>query len=192
MNRILMCALGVAVGFAPSSGHSQTTASDDTLIYKVVLEGLVSPRYASKVIVKDKTRPDVGTLGCRSGPCEPVRAIKGLHSTAIADFERPEKSGVRVPVFGLPGIIVEMVEDSVFGGLGGSNGDYWGAFRTRFPGVKGIITVSGVGYSADRRQAVVAVDYICGGLCGRGRLAMLEKVEGVWKVSMGGGLFWTY
>ena len=54
-------------------------------------------------------------------------------------------------------------------------------FQKKFPHNLGFITLSGVGFSSTRTQAVFYIDHFCG-LCGGGRYVLMEKINGSWRV----------
>jgi hypothetical protein len=55
------------------------------------------------------------------------------------------------------------------------------AFQEKFPRNMGLVTLSGVGFSLTRTQAVFYINHFCG-LCGGGRYVLMEKVNGAWRV----------
>ena len=55
------------------------------------------------------------------------------------------------------------------------------AFQEKFPRNMGLVTLSGVGFSLSRAQAVFYINHFCG-LCGGGRYVLMEKVSGAWRV----------
>ncbi len=60
----------------------------------------------------------------------------------------------------------------------------WGkVFRQKYPaGGVTIISLSRVGFNAEKSQALVFTDYQCGWTCGEGNYVLLTKKEGQWKV----------
>jgi hypothetical protein len=54
-------------------------------------------------------------------------------------------------------------------------------FQMKFPRNLGLIILSGVGFNANRTQAVFYIDHFCG-LCGGGRYVLMEKLDGLWRV----------
>ena len=54
-------------------------------------------------------------------------------------------------------------------------------FQKRFPNNLGYVVLSAVGFNRDQTQAVFYIDHFCG-LCGGGRYALMEKVNGSWQV----------
>ncbi len=70
-------------------------------------------------------------------------------------------------------------------------GGGWEAFHKKFPKSSGILTLSRVGFNADKTQALVYKGWSCGGLCGGGGYTLLKKKKGVWVVDRGVGPEWV-
>lgn len=58
----------------------------------------------------------------------------------------------------------------------------WDEFYERYKGSQGILTFSKVGYSKDRKQALLSYDNGCGGKCGHGGVVVLHYVNRAWKI----------
>lgn len=58
----------------------------------------------------------------------------------------------------------------------------WRSFYDKYPGSPGIISLSRVGFNADRKQAIVYVANSCGGLCGKGYYVLVTKDSGDWRI----------
>lgn len=56
------------------------------------------------------------------------------------------------------------------------------SFESLFPGASGIISFSHVGFDASLDQAIVSTSFVCGGLCGTGKVYVLKKRWGRWRV----------
>ncbi|HVN09652.1 MAG TPA: hypothetical protein VMV61_11790 [Patescibacteria group bacterium] len=56
------------------------------------------------------------------------------------------------------------------------------SFERLFPGAPGIISFSHVGFDASLDQAIVSTSFVCGGLCGTGKIYILKKRWGRWRV----------
>lgn len=65
----------------------------------------------------------------------------------------------------------------------------WDGFYTRYPGSGGYVTLSGVGFNQDQTRAIVYSGSVCGNLCGRWSLHLLEKIAGKWREVAGVGCF---
>jgi len=56
-------------------------------------------------------------------------------------------------------------------------------FRQTFSESSGVISLSHVGFSSTLHEALVSSSFVCGGLCGTGRLYILKKKWGRWEVT---------
>jgi hypothetical protein len=56
------------------------------------------------------------------------------------------------------------------------------SFERLFPGARGIIWFSRVGFNRTLDEALVYVSFVCGGLCGEGWDYVLKKRRGTWQV----------
>lgn len=64
------------------------------------------------------------------------------------------------------------------------------SFEQLFPGARGIISLSPVGFDERMDQAIVSTSYVCGGVCGNGSVYVLTKRWGRWEVAKQWGR-WT-
>jgi hypothetical protein len=62
-------------------------------------------------------------------------------------------------------------------------------FQQTFPEAAGIISLSRVGFDSRLDEAIVSTSFVCGGLCGSGRLYILRKKQGRWQV-IGNSTVW--
>jgi hypothetical protein len=115
-----------------------------------------------------------------------VRQVPGLDSTTWASFVARNRAPA--PVCGAfpSGAEVVLVPDSVPRALRAEAGNpdgYWRAFYARYPRAAGLTSTSGVGVSADGRQALLTLGHGCGGRCGHGHVVLLERARGGrWRV----------
>jgi hypothetical protein len=56
------------------------------------------------------------------------------------------------------------------------------SFERSFPGASGIISFSHVGFDASLDEAIVSTSFVCGALCGTGKVYILKKRWGRWRV----------
>ena len=61
--------------------------------------------------------------------------------------------------------------------------DGWRAFYAKYPGSVGYVSLSRVGFNNEADQALVYVGHTCGGLCGTGKLVLLQKQNGLWGIT---------
>jgi hypothetical protein len=59
---------------------------------------------------------------------------------------------------------------------------FWPAYYKQFPGSQGLLTFSGVGFSADGTQAFFYFSNRCEELCGTGDYVIMEKRDGRWDI----------
>lgn len=57
---------------------------------------------------------------------------------------------------------------------------HWEDFYTRYPDAKGYVSVSSVGFNAQKTKALVAMTYSCGILCMNGTYYLMQKQNGRW------------
>jgi hypothetical protein len=58
----------------------------------------------------------------------------------------------------------------------------WKEFYRRFPASNGYIVLSRVGFNHEKDQALVYMAWMCKSLCGEGKLMLMSKRDGKWKV----------
>jgi len=63
-------------------------------------------------------------------------------------------------------------------------------FQQTFPGAGGIISLSHVGLDPTLHEAIVSTSFVCGGLCGTGRVYILRKIRSRWDV-IGNSIIWV-
>jgi hypothetical protein len=68
--------------------------------------------------------------------------------------------------------------DAVFAGDG-----WWDDFYDRFPGTAGRVEASVPVLSADGQQALIYLSFSCDGLCGHGRLFLMQRVGPSWRIA---------
>jgi hypothetical protein len=57
---------------------------------------------------------------------------------------------------------------------------HWEDFYTRYPDAEGYVSVSSVGFNAQKTKALLAMTYSCGILCMHGTYYFMEKQNGRW------------
>lgn len=62
-------------------------------------------------------------------------------------------------------------------------------FQQTFPEAAGTISLSHAGFDSRLDEAIVSTSFVCGGLCGSGRLYILRKKKGTWQV-IGSSTVW--
>ncbi len=75
----------------------------------------------------------------------------------------------------------ELIEQQELDGYFRDGGSGWKGFYARYPQSGGYLFFSPVGFNPAKDVAVVQVNHSCGGLCGGGTFAVLQKRDGEWK-----------
>ena len=75
-----------------------------------------------------------------------------------------------------------MMPQDVFDEIQLKKGSRWTDFEDKYPGARGFVAFSRVGFNADGDEAIASMGYRCGDLCGAGGLYILVKEDGNWKV----------
>jgi hypothetical protein len=173
---IVIAALATA-GWA----ERERNADEEYAVYSAYLsEGLLNDAHDWSaggpvlVVVRDRTRA-AENLRLRT-----LYLLRGrehfdqLHtSTRVSYFVRNLFSTRILPKFVLPSrATVAFTSESDYGSQD---------FQEKFPHNLGLIALSGAGFNASHTQAVFYIDHFCG-LCGGGRYALMEKVNGSWRV----------
>lgn len=57
------------------------------------------------------------------------------------------------------------------------------AFAQRYPGHRGFVRFSPIGFSVQRTEALVAAVLECGGMCSHGNMFLLRRNEGHWQIT---------
>jgi hypothetical protein len=57
---------------------------------------------------------------------------------------------------------------------------HWEDFYTRYPEAKSYVSVSSVGFNAQKTKALLTMTYVCGMLCMEGTYYFMEKQNGKW------------
>jgi hypothetical protein len=161
--------------------------SSDFEVYAAVLDSMFAPRAQSKysrialvesteVFKRENTRALI----------ESLVAVQGVDSTAARDlaFKSYEPQSLQAVTRLRLRMPVLLLGRSSLASLPREDPDkYWSEFYRRFPGTNGLISVSGIGYSADGNLGVLMVDMGCGGLCGSGYIVVVRREHGEWHIA---------
>lgn len=163
-------------------GERQPVESDDYLIYSLLLNQLEYPRNDDSVkqfVIAEMTlRSDKN--------CDPARRLETANTSlaaevksAIADLEKKVKTSIPLSKkFSLKKNYVLISQGEVLGILTSSFAEW----DKKYPNSSGIISLSRVGYSADKTIAVVYRTVACSGRCGEGAYYIFEKKDGRWNM----------
>ena len=152
-------------------------------VYVAVLRDLYLRDWLNREIEQFVIDPDVSAFEGGSDLVARERMPEARADT-LADFEKP-RPGTKLPSDLAPGRPVRWFSRAEFAALpksSGLNDLGWTAFHERFPGSGGHITLSRVGFSSDRTEALVHAGRWFDSLGGAAQVVRLEKVGGTWQV----------
>jgi hypothetical protein len=160
---------------------SSTADADEMAVMALVVDSVLAQPNERFLVLADSTSPshlDAEQL---------ANFVPALDSASRAELMRDflAKNAAPGPTpASIPATSVIRISNvsRIFAG----DGDFsakWEAFFTRFAPARAYNTLSRPGFDAPRRNAVVATGTICGGRCGQGRLIVLEKTGGAWRIT---------
>jgi hypothetical protein len=144
---------------------------EDAEAYKVY--SALLPQSDLPLLIRKDT---IGEKSCVSS----VRAVDNSAASALDDYEKVNSTSWTLrDKFSLPKLPTLVTTDDLRAmdaedRKTGRVQPYSSQTRPHF-------ILSAVGFNADKTIAVVWIYYACGGLCGKGHLAVLRKADGVWK-----------
>lgn len=169
MQMKLGACVAVLLGGACASAPSLAPVNDDAAVYAAALDSLAAP--GKPLVVLDSTvtiRPDAPLLNDAQGMGADSAMRAGLRARSRASEAVPRlRIGRRVYY--------------VHGGDLPRDPSGRAAFFARH-GTGGYYRVSGVGYSSDRRRAILYVVHWCGLRCGESWLVMVVADPEGWRV----------
>lgn len=171
--------IGLLLAQIPSAPRPLTDA-DAYAIYAVVVPSEAPARApgARRLVIQSTTDDDKGRSSCEmTGP-----DVKGEWAEAIADFRRRNATAwtiARDLPLDMPYDLA--TRDEIAAAFKGRGPDGWPEFYTAFPGTKGYIQLSVVGFDKSRTRALVYTSHYCGNVCGGGAYHFLQRDGEGWK-----------
>lgn len=187
---LLLAVLGAAVtgclwNAAEAREWSRLEAEGE--IFSAVMDSVFGSLDSDRLLVRATTSrgfiqeqlPDVFRRSMEEFP--------DLNAEAAADFLRINQEPRRIQAIEHHRFRVEIVDDSVFAGFHDDDSpdprEYWTRVRDRFGGATTIVSFSRPGFSVDRNEAFVVVNYGCGSLCGAGYNILMRRSADGWHVA---------
>ncbi|HKG92227.1 MAG TPA: hypothetical protein VKA84_10060 [Gemmatimonadaceae bacterium] len=173
-----------------SRGDPVARAAAEAAVYRAVVEHYYLAPGVERVVLRAETRAG-GDLRRRPGiPAvrERQRALR-LPRDLLGDFARrnaasgalppPEALGLPVPV-----ALVTAADLELMRGRPGEEppGHFWRAFNARFPGARGVMLFSRVGFDRALTRAAVDVTHSYGDVGAQSRVVALSRRGGRWVV----------
>ena len=144
--------------------------------YEVYIAVLKEKSQKKKFVVSDKTIQKDSIGEAFSGENESVQkseAIKSFQQRNVISHKLETKFPTDIDYK----IIKQKEINEYF-----KNEKTWDAFYKDFPESDGLYDFSRVGFSRDRKEALIYVSHSCGGKCGTGRYYYLTKESGTWEI----------
>lgn len=144
-----------------------------------------------QVVIFDTTKPgDDDLLGDENGrpiPWEKTaeslrKKDPALQQAALDAFRKVNAQQAFLRRSLHPSIDYELVTAAQLGPIFCNHCGFWPAYYKQFPGSQGLLTFSGVGFSADGTQAFFYSSNRCEALCGTGDYVIMEKRDGRWVI----------
>lgn len=149
-------------------------------------------RKTAKVIVIFETTKSgdddlVGDENGRSIPWEKtaeslLKKDPALQQSALDAFRKANTQQASLHHSLHPSIDYELVTSAQLEPIFCKHCGFWSAYYKQFPGSQGLMTFSGVGFSAGGTQAFFYFSNRCEGLCGTGDYVVMEKHDGRWVI----------
>ena len=180
-----LIALAVAMlpgcGSGPEDRHAATPLGDYA-VYAAALDSLVLRVEGDRRLVLLSPTVGDGPEGWAS--VEAMRDDADVPTDVRADFMT--KNASRVALFpdslalGVP--ITVVARDSIRA-LASDHDDGWAAIFAAFPGARGLVQLSRVGFSRDSTRALLYLGRTCGDLCGTGwKLQFRREPDDAWTI----------
>jgi len=183
---LTICTLVITLsGIRVADGQTEQSAYTDAeayAVYSVMLspERPVSAAKARILVIETETvdypKYSDDDSKCLASP----KGEESIYDPVIAAYRAANKTASLLqPKFDLP-VPYKLVSTSWIEGLFAKNGGGWKEFYAKYPNSGGLISMSAVGFNADKTIALVYMGYSCGGLCGSGGFHVLKKINGSW------------
>ena len=165
-----------------AEGFARRTARRDFpeeyAVYSALIERMYIRKEVELIVISRQTSAYSSDPGKLVETLDRVRkAMPGLKPETVADFQsKNNQSSLLEKLFDLKAKVALISSDEVeqFFGRGGG---WWEAFYKRYPKSQGLLTLSQVGFNAEKNQALVYVGNQRGGLDGGGSYILLTREE---------------
>lgn len=178
---VALFVVGTASSVSPKSPRQSKVSSEEYAVYSA----LISEEYLNdKVKLVVIANPTSG--GNRSKDTADIflELLAPLSHATLNDYlARNSKPYHLRNSFSLKAkyVIVEYKEIEKFF----ENPDFdeaWKTFYQRYPASNGYVALSRVGFNPAKNQALVSMSWMCNSRCGAGKLVLMAKRDGKWKI----------
>ena len=168
-------AAGVALAVLLAGAYARAQSPDEVAVFDAVLGHFAADQQgnSSFLVFSETTVVRAWNFG-HMGEWFPQELLKGLlaanaSSSSIDGYSPPKPFRCATPR--------QLGDVLTPGGCCD-----WPAFRSRFPDAAGVLRLSWPAYSPDGLLAMVYVETGCGLDCAAGRLYLLSRADGAWRV----------
>jgi hypothetical protein len=185
---ILGCSRYRATKTALSASPTATEASDEYAVYAAALTKLFLEDHPDLLVIRNRTlfyaNPDyLKSTTSEQRVQEMKHYFPGVDESTLRDFDAKHMYSSQIASnFTLP-IKYVLINDDDFSESSKQNpGKLFRDFNQQYPGARGIIAVSNIGFNQSHDQAFVRVEFTFCPLCGHGDRVLLKKRSGTWTV----------
>ncbi|MFT3745908.1 MAG: hypothetical protein QM785_16665 [Pyrinomonadaceae bacterium] len=186
MKKLLPTVLSIFALFV-ISGFAQTAYNDNEAyqVYAALLpaEWTVKEAKAKKLVIVGETS-DFRSFARekKESIClVPAEGEESIYAPVLKNYVDVNKTKWTLQRKFPDGISYELVPSLDIDAIFKTKGiEGWKDFYAKYPDSGGSITLSAVGFNADKTFAIAYVGHSCGGLCGGGRYHVLKKADGKW------------
>jgi hypothetical protein len=199
---VVLTALLVSVACAdPAPAVNQQAASsqdcgltpEELDVYSATIQELLLKDHddTARVIIRERTSTGYppGMASMKSSEENERDVLASASVETRGDFDTRNKSACKLDPHIRPVERIQLLtfleEQVVFPRGSGS----WKAFYKKYPGATGFTILSRIGFNSAHDQALVYLGNSCELLCGRGRLVLLRKHKGNWKIVKQGDIW---
>jgi hypothetical protein len=113
--------------------------------------------------------------------------LPGVDSTTISDFKKRNSESHSLRYLSSVDLSIPIVlvsRQTLQSFLHNGPEAYWSEFYRRYPGSRGEISFSSIGYSADGNVALLVLNRGCGSFCGELSGVVVKSERGRWRVAV--------
>lgn len=185
MKYLLLTAI-VILGYLvlPSTSSAADASAEQYAVYSAVIANTFDKETKLKqLVIQDLTATDGTAIeNLREEGRYFERTFPTLKPEVITDYKTRNKEPLRLTASFDLKIKYVMVTDKEIEKIFNRGGGWWEDFYKKCPDSGGFISLSRPGFNAAMDQALVYIGHFCGGLCGTGHYALLEKRDHRWMV----------
>jgi hypothetical protein len=158
------------------NGSDSAVDLDEYSVYSVVLaDERYTEAHTRQLVIKNHTSTGFTVEGLQ-------HSVPSLSRVTIDDYESKNRSTSSIKAELRLKVRYKLISDEEIDNIFRKGGAGWTEFHAKFPGSKGLVTLSRVGFNPDRTEALVHVSIGCDWNCGDSQLVFLRKDKDQWKV----------